>query len=525
MFGWLTSQIQPRVVMPVVVATLTLVFAPLTCQAQDAQAQDAPRPPYVERFAALFDQHCAVCHGEDLRGSGQGGPLVGIDLVHGNQVDEIARSIADGFSEAGMPAFAGVLPEGSIRSLAIYISEQRTNRPFTDFNIDDDLVIGNEIRTSQVHDFVLATVASGLDPLPYSIAPLPDGRILLVEKNRGLSIIDLDGSQSALIKNTPVAYDDAIRRGVLIFGNGWLHDVALHPDYASNGWIYLAHGDRCSDCNAASIQTKRPVSMTRLIRGRINDGKWVDEQVILAFDKSIYTTMTDMAAGGRIAFDREGFVYLSMGMKGESNFHGVQDMQAPWGKTHRMHDDGRVPSDNPLVDEAGAIKTIWTYGHRSPHGLEVNPQTGELWETEMGPRGGDELNRLQPGHNYGWPLYSKGVDYDGTPVEYGKQLGIELNLEDIEQPIVDLTPSPAISSFVFYQGKAFPEWRNNIIVGSLRATRLYRMVVVDNKVTHTEVLIDSLARIRDVEVDRDGNLLLLLEHAAGGQIVRLKPAS
>jgi len=143
----------------------------------------------------------------------------------------------------------------------------------------------------------------------------------------------------------------------------------------------------------------------------------------------------------------------------------------------------------------------------------------------MGPRGGDEVNLLVPGHNYGWPLYSKGVNYDGSPVDYGKRLGIEFDLRDIDQPKVDLTPSPAVSSFSFYEGDAFPEWRNNLLVGSLKATQLYRMVKQGDRIVHVETLIRDLARIRDVEVGFDGNVYLLLEHTSGGQLVRLSPAA
>jgi glucose/arabinose dehydrogenase len=171
------------------------------------------------------------------------------------------------------------------------------------------------------------------------------------------------------------------------------------------------------------------------------------------------------------------------------------------------------------------MKSIWTYGHRSPQGLEFNPRTDELWETEMGQRGGDEVNRLAAGNNYGWPLYSRGLKYDGTPVDYGKTLGLELDLEDIEQPVVDLTPSPAVSSFIFYDGRAFPEWRRNMILGTLKATELYRLVLDGDRVLHRETLLAGHGRIRDVEAGADGNIYLLLEHASGGRIVRLVPAS
>jgi len=309
-----------------------------------------------------------------------------------------------------------------------------------------------------------------------------------------------------------------------VFGQGYLLDVAPHPRYEENGWIYLSYTDRCNDCNVASRQSHRPVSMTALIRGRIKDGAWVDQQSIWKTDIENYTAMPDMTAGGRIAFDDAGHVFMTVGIKANSEFAGVQDLSLPYGKIHRVNDDGSVPRDNPFVDVPNALDTIWTYGHRSPQGLEFNREAKQLWGTEMGQRGGDEVNLLRRGRNYGWPLYSKGLKYDGTPIDYGKELGIEFDLKDIEQPVVDLTPSPAVSSFVFYDGKAFPKWRRNMLVGTLKATELYRMVVEGDRVVHRETLMKGVGRIRDIATGADGLVYLLVEHASGGQILRLVPA-
>jgi glucose/arabinose dehydrogenase len=503
--------------------TLNTVSSAVVCAAiagfaATASAQQDP-------FVALYNENCSVCHGENLEGAAQGTPLAGVDLRHGASIADISKSIADGVPETQMLAWSQTLDAGQIQKLAIYISEKRANLAYTDFKIAAPLVIPEGVIESEVHDFRIETVASGLDRLPFSIAPLPDGRILLTEKTRGLSIISADGEQSELIRGTPRAYDDGFQvPGILlVYGMGYLMDVAPHPDYADNGWIYLHYGDRCNDCNASSRESGRPVSMNKLVRGRIENGEWVDEQTIWSADIETYTMMPDMAAGGRIAFDDAGHVFISVGIKGLGEHVGVQDLGLPYGKIHRMNDDGSIPADNPFMDVAGAMPTIWTYGHRSPQGLEFDTYTGQLWGTEMGQRGGDEVNLLLRGRNYGWPLYSKGLKYDGTPVEYGKDLGIEFDLQDIEQPVVDLTPSPAVSSFVFYEGSAFPEWRRNMIVGTLKATELYRMVVEDDRVVHTEVLLEGFGRIRDVANGPDGAVYLLLEHASGGQIVRLVP--
>ncbi len=476
-------------------------------------------------FVAVFDENCGVCHGENLEGTALGTPLIGGDLIHGDSVAEIIKSISDGYAVAGMPAWSQTMEAVQIQGLAIYIAERRVGRMFTEFKVNTPLVIPEGAIASELHSFRIETVATNLNPLPYSIAPLPDGRILLTEKKLGLSIISAEGEQSELIQGTPEAYDDGFAIPVIALevGLGWMMDVALHPDYEDNGWIYLHYGDRCSDCNVASRESGNAVSMNALVRGRIEDGTWVDEETIWRADIETYTQMPDMAAGGRITFDHNGYVFISVGMKGPSNYLGIQDLSQPYGKIHRMHDDGRIPSDNPFIDVPGAQKTMWTYGHRSPQGLEFNLLTGQLWGTEMGPRGGDELNLLLPGRNFGWPLYSKGVDYDGTPVEYGKELGIEFELEDIEQPVLDWTPSPAISSFIFYEGNAFPEWEHNVIVGTLKATELYRVVLEADKVVHTEILLKDFTRIRDIETGPDDAIYLLLEHASGGQIVRLVP--
>ena len=422
-----------------------------------------------------------------------------------------------------MPAWAGTLNEGQIRSLAIYIAERRVDRRFTDFKVDAPLSIPTGVVESELHDFRIESVATGLDPLPFSIAPLPDGRILVTEKKLGLSLISTEGEQSALIEGTPKTWGYGIELQDLEYGLGWLLDVAIHPDYASNGWIYLHFADLCGECSEEDRDSLIPKTMNRLVRGRIREGAWVDEQVIWRAHPDTYSSTPDIAAGGRTAFDDDGHVFISVGMKGNSNYKGIQDLGLPYGKIHRVHDDGRIPSDNPFVGVPGALETVWTYGHRSPQGLEFDRHTGQLWGTEMGPRGGDEVNRLLPGRNYGWPLYSKGVDYDGTPVEYGKELGIELDLDAIEQPVVDLTPSPAVSSFSIYDAPAFPAWQGDLIVGTLKATELYRIRIDADDRVEQEILLAGLARIRDVETGPDGAIYLLLEHASGGQIVRLVP--
>jgi len=495
------------------VGVLATVFSAIGA----AQESDGGGLRSVEQ---TFRDNCAVCHGDRMQGAAQGTPLVGQGLQHGDSMDELAVSIARGFPEKGMPGWNENFTEQEIKSLALWIRENRDGLLYSEFNLTSNLTIPTGTLTSAKHAFTLETIVENLDPLPYSLAVLPDGDLLVTEKMRGMRIISLNGEKSELILGTPKVYDDGRGGGArLLFGKGWLLDVALHPEYETNGWIYLHHTDRCSDCSELSRQAKRPVSMNRLIRGRIRDGEWVDEQVIWQADVERYGLATDVAAGGRTAFDPEGYVFISVGMHGRDS---VQDLTYPDGKIHRVHDDGRIPGDNPFTDHPNALKSIWTYGHRSPQGLEFKAGTGELWSTEHGPRGGDEINLLLPGRNYGWPLFSKGQNYDGTEVGYGRTES-EIELQEIEQPVVDWTPSPAISSFIFYEGEAFPGWQGQLLVGTLKAADLVRVQLDGRRLAEQEMLIDNLSRIRDIETDAAGLIYLLLEHDSGGRIVRMVP--
>lgn len=471
----------------------------------------------------IFEENCTVCHGDNLEGTAIGVPLIG-DLRHGDSFDEIVSSISNGYAPAGMPAWNETLSRTDIRNLALFITESRANINYSDFNYDTAMELPTGVVESEVHNFRFETVVEDLDAQPFSIAPLPDGSILLTEKKFGVRVISPDGSKSEYLTGTPEAYSDTYKIAVQQeWGVGWLFDIKPHPNYADNGWIYLYFGDRCSDCNEMARQSGQPVSMNKLVRGRIRGGAWVDQETIWEVPVDFYSPITDVAAGGRITFGEAGHLYFSVGMKGPSNFEGIQDLSTPWGKIHRIYDDGSIPEDNPFANEEGAYPSAFTYGHRSPQGLEFNYNTGDLWGTEHGPRGGDEVNRLIPGGNFGWPLYSLGMDYDGTPVEYGRELGIAFELSDIEQPIVDLTPSPAVSSFIIVDSDQFPGWEGSYLVGSLKARSLFRFVIEDNRLVSRENLLEGFARVRDIEAGYNGEIYLLLEHNAGSKIVRLVP--
>jgi len=485
---------------------------------EDTHGRDAWVP--ADEVGNVYQEHCAVCHGENLEGAAQGPALVGAPLAGGDRVLDLVHSIAAGNPAKGMPGWQGTLPDARIRSFAIYILEKRA-RPASenDYGLGELPEIPSDTLPTEKHDLRVETLAEEI-LYPYAIAPLPGGDVLLTERTRGLRVVSPDGKVSEPIEGTPRVYTDGVIQGYTYTGLGWMLDVAIHPDYAENGWIYLSYGDRCSACNAASRESGEPVSMAALVRGRIRNGKWVDEELIWKADTRAYSEGTELGVGARITFDDAGYVYLSIGAKGE--YPRAQDLSWPDGKIHRVHDDGRIPEDNPYVDEDGALPSIWSLGHRNPQGLEFDAHTGLLWESEHGPRGGDEANVILPGRNYGWPRVSLGMDYDGSPIGGGKPHGIDPAI--LEGPRVDWTPSIGVSSIAFYEGEAFPDWSHDLLVGSLSRNEVERLVVENGSAVHREVLVRDIGRVRDLAVGSDGFVYLLLEHSQGSRLVRLVPS-
>ncbi len=494
-----------------VCVALLIVFS-LGCVSWWLERRETHEPSLL-----AFAEHCASCHGSELEGSDLGPPLVGVDLQNGDSTEALIRAVGAGYPERGMPGFGQSLPPELVKGLALFVSEQRQDFGTTSQSWESRIPDGPQ--RARDHDFRVEVVAK-LASRPYSIAPLPDGRILVSEIVRGLSVIDSEGNQGPLIADTPRVWDPILSADNNYVMMGIVLDLALHPDYDDTGWIYLSHTHRCQlDCGFLL-----PKSMVQVVRGRIREGRWVDQEIIWSVDPGLYTVVPDNVSAGRLAFDHDGHVYVSIG--GKATYDWVQWLDKPTGKIHRVREDGTVPADNPFEpeDEISTANTVWSYGHRTPQGLATHPVTGQIWGTEMGPRGGDEVNLIVRGGNYGWPMFTNGLDYDGEPVTIGEELGLELALEDTIAPIVDFTPAPAISSFEFYRGQAFPAWENDLIVGSLRARTLYRLRIRGGELVDQEKLLTGLARIRDVEVGADGFVYLLLEHGELGTIVRLVPS-
>ena len=497
--------------------------APPDAAAADAEAgRDAWVLP--DEMGGIYVAQCAVCHGQDFEGSRLGPALVGAPLVHGDRTDEIVTSIEQGFPTKGMPAWKGVLADSDVRGLAIYLLEKRQGDPgLAGQGVGEPPVIPTEPIATRHHRLAIEPVHTGLEE-PYGLAVLPDGRVLVTEKMKGLSIVAADGSGVTRVTGTPRFYDDSVLRGTAYTGSGWAQDVELHPAHATNGWIYLSYGDRCEACNEASRADGEPVTMIKLVRGRLDGARWVDQQTIWQAPRETYQAGVENGASARIAFDDTGHVYLTIGSFSEG-YEGVQQMDRPDGKIIRVRDDGETPEDNPFVGVDGALPSIWTVGHRNAQGLAFDRARRLLWSSEHGPRGGDEGNLILPGHNYGWPMVSLGVDYDGRPIRYAAKYGIDFDPADLTAPMIDWTPSPGVSSIVFYRGDAFPAWQDDMIVATLSKNDLWRYRVDATGVVEHETLVSGLGRFRDVEVGPAGELVVLIEHRAGSQVLRIVPAN
>jgi glucose/arabinose dehydrogenase len=339
----------------------------------------------------------------------------------------------------------------------------------------------------------VVTIVRGLEH-PWGLAFLPDGRMLVTERPGRLRIVN-DG----VLDPDPVAGVPE----VAAVGQGGLLDIALHPDYASNGWIYLSY--------AASGEGGVG---TELARGRLQGHRLTDVEVLFRLQPK---SGAGRHFGGRIVFDREGYIYLTLGDRGERPRAQALDDHA--GSVIRLHADGRVPQDNPFVGRVDARAEIYTYGNRNVQGAARHPQTGEVWTHEHGPQGGDEVNIIRAGTNYGWPVITYGANY-GT----GTKIGEGTHKEGMAQPIHYWVPSIAPSGMAFYTGERFPAWRGDLFVGALKDQMLVRLEIEGERVTQEERMLKGvLGRIRDVRDGPDGYLYLLTD-APNGVLARLEPA-
>ena len=472
-----------------IVSRLALVIGLSVAASGVYIAAQGPPPPPEREIGKLYGELCANCHGPKLEGA-QFGSLIDDVWQFGSADADLARMIQKG-NPGGMPPFESVLSPQEVRAMVIYIREQgaRTAREKTTFNKPAP----NVTVKSEKATFRLETVVEGVIA-PWGIDLLPDGRMLVAEKAGRLRIVEKGQLAAEPVTGIPAVLDR---------GQGGLLDVGVHPDYKKNGWIYLSFSDPGPDGSA----------MTKVVRGKLKGNAFVDQQEIFKAPVELYTKGGNHF-GSRFVFDGKGHVFFSIGERGQAP--DAQELGKPNGKVHRINEDGTIPKDNPFVGKAPALPSIYTYGNRNPQGLALNPSTGVVWEVEHGPRGGDELNVIRPGRNYGWPVITYGMNYNGTP-----WTDITAK-EGMEQPITYWTPSLAVSSVAFYRGDKFPQWKNQILLGSLAFQELRRLELTGEKVTHQEVLFKDVGRIRDMIVAADGYIYIAFNQP--DRIARLVPA-
>ncbi|MEO6235848.1 MAG: PQQ-dependent sugar dehydrogenase [Vicinamibacterales bacterium] len=475
--------------------------------------------------AALYTTTCAPCHGIDLTPGSPAPTLFSERLLASNDDDTFAAKIKNGVPNTAMQPFKSTLDDQQIWQLVAFIRTQAANLKDKPVFVPDP---SNQIIKSEKQTFRIEVVAPGLET-PWGLAFLPDGRLLVTERTGHLRIIDKGKLLPDPVQGTPKVWErqDA---GML--------DVAVHPQYAQNGWIYLAYTEVVPGYVAPPPAPPAPdpaagrgrggppspPSMTVWVRGKIDrNNRWVEEQVIYRAPAELYTP-SGSHYGTRFLFDKAGHLFYSIGERGDIT--NAQDLSKPLGKIHRVNDDGSIPKDNPFVNTPNALPSIWSYGHRNPQGLTWDAN-GLLWESEHGPNGGDEINIIEKGKNYGWGVISMGIQNGIT----------ERSHEGMEQPIAYYTPTIGPSGIGFYFGSKYPAWKNNLFVAALAGQQLRRLEINGRTIVHQEPVFQQFGRVRAVTTGPDGLLYVLLQNPTGGgtglglaastpgMVIRLVPAS
>jgi glucose/arabinose dehydrogenase len=344
-----------------------------------------------------------------------------------------------------------------------------------------------EVTLANDPEITVTTIVTGNDVI-WGMELLPNGDLIYGEKKGKIYI--KRGEQTIPLEGFP-----AVKSG----GQGGFMDLKAHPNYVKNGWIYATF---------TSLVAEKD-SEVKLVRFKVKNNKIQNVENIFATGGG---NTFNNHYGSRIAFDKNNYLFVSIGEGGGSSLGGpnstnrnAQDTKLNWGKVHRMKDNGDVPSDNPVLPGNTKPTTMFSYGHRNPQGLTLNPQTGDIWETEHGPKGGDEINIISKGVNYGWPTYSIGINYNGTTVSNDHKA------EGIKEPIFTWTPSIGVCGITFINSDNFKSWNGNFLATGLAGQKLYRFVIKDNKVVEENIWMEKMGRFRNVIQGSDGAIYISLE--------------
>lgn len=439
----------------------------------------------VTGVALTYRNNCGGCHGQDL------GSFVEREWTYGNAMEDIIQSITEGYSTNGMPAYGSTLDAQEIEALTDYILTEIDGK--TKAMLEEENPDLSGLISSDDLSFRLETLTDDIPGIPWGLEQLPTGEILVTERGGRLFLV---GSDKQLTEITGVP-------DVASQGQGGLLDVLIHPDFENNAWVYLSYSR--INPNNSSERT------TAVARARLEGNNLVEVE-------NIFTALPYLNSGqhfgSRLVFDRDGYLYVSVGDRGNRDVY-PQELDNAIGKIHRIQDDGQIPTDNPFYTTPGAVNSIFTYGTRNPQGMSLHPETGAVWEGEHGPQGGDEINILEAGNNNGWPVISYGINYDGTTFT-------DLTaLDGMEQPVYHWTPSIAPCGMTFVSSDFYGNWRNDLFVGSLKFEYLHRLKMNGNEVVGHETLLEGIGRVRDAQMGRDGYLYIVVE--GPGRLIRLVP--
>ena len=456
-----------------------------------------PRGQRGRMVSQLYQENCVSCHGDRGQGGGAGTKTLLSEELHDQKHDRrFFDAIKNGVPDMGMPSYGETLSDPEVWGLVVHIRELQATALRR--------AKGSTPRTGVVktrrHNYRVETVIDADQGLqtPWAIAWLPDGRMLITNRP-GKLVLARGNSVTGEVQGIPESLE---------LGQGGLMEVAVHPDYARNGWVYLAYTEPARSGRGG---------LTKVVRGKLafsgGGASWTSQQTIWEADQKFYTG-AGVHFGTRIVFDGRGLLYFVVGERAGNML--AQELTNPFGKVYRLREDGSELADNPFVGKTD-IKGVWTYGHRNPQGL-VFDLNGDLWVTEHGPRGGDELNRIVRGSNYGWPVVAFSINYNGAPF----RTPWPTQGQNIRMPIFRWLPSIGACGLDVMKGSKFPQWQGDLFAGGLSGANVDRVRVKGDQLIEREEILHGLGRVREVRTGPDGLLYIALNQP--DKIIRLVPA-
>lgn len=446
---------------------------------------DAERSEFIikgfENEQAMYAKNCVTCHAPDV------GALVNKEWKGGKSWNEVRTAIVKGHASMGVGYITQNVPDTVYDRMTDYILTAIERVTIESFNIDADY---SGVVETEEQNFRLDTIARGM-VIPWGMAFLPNGDFLITDRN-GKFYRQREGEEKVEISGVPeVKYEN----------QGGLLDVNVHPNFAQNQYVYIAYSKPKGEKEAT----------TAVMRAKLQNDALVDKKVIW---EALPYWDTPYHYGCRLVFDNDGYLFISMGDRAKRD-EMPQSLENFCGKIHRINDDGSIPDDNPFVNTPGAIGSIWSYGHRNPQGLAIDRANNILWESEHAPRGGDEINIIEKGQNYGWPVISYGINYSGT-------VFTDMTAkEGMVQPEYYYLPSTGTCGLAFVNSDKYPNWKGDLLAGSLRFQYLSRLKLDNNKIVGEERLLTGIGRLRTVNQGPDGYIYIGVEDP--GYVFRLMP--